>query len=524
MAETDGMKEKIMSQLTEAQAWIDDRSPRQPVLCFCIHWKDRIPDEYFREIYRHIEKDFALCTLSTLEPESFSMPGPIFRVDRQEIRELRGVRIFVCTDQYENDFPDEAFVAAFPHSFLGYDTPVAFPGWQRRMYAQDAYFTTTPQTLRDAALIRQELEGSCNPAHVRRKRPFYQFFPVGCPRIATVQAHLHDRDCEQDSILYAPTGYWANASDPRNRMIGEFAPPMIDALLQEFPQYRICFRPCVTSWQHPDVLKLISLFEGHPRFAVSRDFDHLPEFARAATLVTEYSNIGEVFALSALRPEVRCTLEAPRTRLTVIPTGLHVSVFDNVAKAVRFALDAPKQRWERHIRTCYGHYIYDPAETMPRIRHALLAAAREEKPRESVAVRRVEEGKTAWDKKDFLYRILRPGTPEYKCAIEFWLSYPEEPAALAAYLLAMHATFPPYRISSELSPERCRNLERMLGITLTPEMPFSDITTDMLKPLLLRSLRTARQNKDEPLVNILLILLEHLDTIMATCPELDLNA
>lgn len=310
-----------MSQLTEAQAWINDRSPRQPVLCFCIHWKDRIPDEYFREIYRHIEKDFALCTLSTLEPESFSMPGPIFRVDRQEIRELRGVRIFVCTDQYENDFPDEAFVAAFPHSFLGYDTPVAFPGWQRRMYAQDAYFTTTPQTLRDAALIRQELEGSCNPAHVRRKRPFYQFFPVGCPRIATVQAHLHDRDCEQDSILYAPTGYWANASDPRNRMIGEFAPPMIDALLQEFPQYRICFRPCVTSWQHPDVLKLISLFEGHPRFAVSRDFDHLPEFARAATLVTEYSNIGEVFALSALRPEVRCTLEAARKRLTVIPTG-----------------------------------------------------------------------------------------------------------------------------------------------------------------------------------------------------------
>lgn len=88
----------------------------------------------------------------------------------------------------------------------------------------------------------------------------------------------------------------------------------------------------------------------------------------------------------------------------------------------------------------------------------------------------------------------------------------------------MHATFPPYRISSELTPERYRNLERMLGITLTPEMTFSDITTDMLKPLLLRSLRTARQNKDEPFVNILLILLEHLDTIMATCPELDLNA
>ena len=175
-----------MSQLKEAQAWIDEHSRQQPVLCFCIHWEDRIPDEYFREIYRHIEKDFALCTLSTLEPDKFSMPGPIFTVSRQELKDLRGVRIFVSTDQYQNDFPDDAFVAAFPHSFLGYNTPLAFPGWQSRIYFQDAYFTTTPQTLRDAALIREELEGSCNPAHVRRKRPFYTFFPVGCPRIATV--------------------------------------------------------------------------------------------------------------------------------------------------------------------------------------------------------------------------------------------------------------------------------------------------------------------------------------------------
>lgn len=512
-----------MSQLTEAQAWIDGQSPRRPVLCFCIHWTDRIPDEYFREIYRHIENDFALCTLSTLEPDTFTMPGPIFQVSLQELKDLRGVRIFVCTDQYENDFPDAAFVAAFPHSFLGYNAPQAFPGWQRRMYAQDAYFTTTPQTLKDAALLHEKLEGSCNPARVKRKRPFYQFFPVGCPRIATVQAHLRDRPCEQDTILYAPTGYWANPSDPRNRMIGDFAPAMIDALLRDFPAYRICFRPCVTSWDHPDVRKLISLFEGHPRFAVSRDFDHLPEFARAATLVTEYSNIGEVFALAALRPEVRCTLEAPRKRLSIFPTGVQVSVFDNVSRAVKIALDMPGERWERHIRACYGQYIYDPAQTMPRIRQALLAVARGESPRESVAVRRVEGNKAAWDKKDFLYRILRQGTPEFTCALEFWSSYPEEPAALAAYLLAMHATFPPYSIGAEVSGERLRRMERLLGQTLPPEMTFGEISTEMLTSLLLRSLRAARQANDVPFANILLILLENLKTLMATCPELDLS-
>lgn len=513
-----------MSQLTEAQAWIDAHSPRRPVLCFCIHWKDRIPDEYFREIYRHIADDFALCTLSTLEPESFSMPGPVFRVARQELAQLRGVRIFVCTDQYENDFPDEAFVAAFPHSFLGYSSPVTFPGWQSRMCAQDAYFTTTPQTLKDAHLIREELEGSCNPARVKRKRPFYRFFPVGCPRIATVQAHLRDMTCEQDSILYAPTGYWANPSDPRNRMIGDFAPDMIDALLQDFPAYRVCFRPCVTSWQHPDVRKLISLFEGHPRFAVSRDFDHLPEFARAATLITEYSNIGEVFALSALRPEVRCTLEAPRKRLSIFPTGIQISAYDNVSRAVKIALDMPAERWKQHIRSCYGHYIYDPAETMSRIRQALLAVAGEETPRESVAVRRVEGNKTVWDKKDFLYRILRPGTPEYKCARDFWDSYPDEPAALAAYLLAMHGTFPPYSICAELSESRRRNMERLIGRTLTPEMTFGEIDIETLTSLLLRSLRAARQTDDTLFVNILLILLDNLKTLMATCPELDQTA
>lgn len=512
-----------MSQLTEAQAWINGHAHRQPVLCFCIHWENRIPDEYFREIYRHIDKDFALCTLSTLEPERFSMPGPIFRVSRQELKELRGVSIFVCTDQYENDFPDEAFVAAFPHSFLGYDKPLAFPGWQRRMCAQDAYFTTTPQTLRDAALIRQELTGSCNPAHVKRKRPFYYFCPVGCPRIATVQAHLSEMACEQDSILYAPTGYWANPSDPRNRMIGDFAPAMIDALLQDFPQYRICFRPCVTSWEHPDVKKLISLFEGHPRFAVSRDFDHLPEFARAVTLITEYSNIGEVFALSALRPEIRCTLEAPRKRLAIIPTGVRVSVFDNISQAVKIALDMPKQRWERHIRACYGQYIYDPAQTMPRIRQALLAVARGEPLPEAVAVRRVEEGKTVWNKTDFLRRILRPGALEQHCARDFCRSYPDDPAALAVFLLVMRAAYPPYRVCNELTPGQREDMERMTGAPIPDEMTFSEVGTDMLKPLLLRSLRTARQEGDAILCTALLSLLENLDKLMLTDSDAFLN-
>ncbi|WP_297262513.1 hypothetical protein [uncultured Desulfovibrio sp.] len=508
-----------MSQLKEAQAWIDEHSRQQPVLCFCIHWEDRIPDEYFREIYRHIEKDFALCTLSTLEPDKFSMPGPIFTVSRQELKDLRGVRIFVSTDQYQNDFPDDAFVAAFPHSFLGYNTPLAFPGWQSRIYFQDAYFTTTPQTLRDAALIREELEGSCNPAHVRRKRPFYTFFPVGCPRIATVQAHLREMDCEQDTILYAPTGYWTNPYDPRNRMIGEFAPPMIDALLRKFPEYRICFRPCVTSWNHPDVQKLISLFEGHPRFAVSRDFDHLPEFARAITLVTEYSNIGEVFALSALRPEVRCTLEAQRKHLTISPTGVLVSVFDNVAQAVKIALDMPRERWERHIRSCYGQYIYDPAQTMPRIRQALRAVARGESLRESVAVRRVEGNKKAWDKEDFLRRILRPGFVEHQCARDFWRSYPDEPAALAMYLLIMRTVYPPYRIYTELSESQREYMEKMTGHPLSPEMRFADITAAQLENLLISALQKARQEGDVKLSIILLSVLENMERLPLNDPE-----
>ncbi len=512
-----------MDQLKEAQAWIDSQSPRRPVLCFCIHWTDRIPDEYFREIYRHIADDFALCTLSTLDPESFSMPGPIFRVDRQQLKDLRGVRVFVCTDQYENDFPDAAYVAAFPHSFLGYSSPLAFPGWQRRMFFQDAYFTTTPQTLRDAALIRKELEGSCNPAHVRRKRPFYTFFPVGCPRIATVQAHLKEMTCEQDSILYAPTGYWANPNDPRNRMIGDFAPAMIDALLQDFPAYRVCFRPCVTSWNHPDVQKLISLFEGHPRFAVSRDFDHLPEFARAATLITEYSNIGEVFALSALRPEIRRTLEAQRKHLSITPTGVQVSVLDHVSKSVKIALDMPKERWGRHIRTCYGQYIYDPAQTMPRIRQALLAVSRGESLRESVAVQRVEGKKKAWDKKDFLLRILRSGSLEQHCARDFWRSYPDEPAALAVFLLVMRTIYPPYRICAELTQAQREYMERMTGTPLSEEKTFSEVDAGMLKPLLLQSLRVARQENDAALCNILLSLLKNIEDPLRISRELYLT-
>ena len=117
----------------------------------------------------------------------------------------------------------------------------------------------------------------------------------------------------------------------------------------------------------------------------------------------------------------------------------------------------------------------------------------------------------------FMRHILSPERIEYKCARDFWRTYPDEPAALAVYLLTMQHTFPPYSIRSELSggQEEWAAREKLLGFPIPQDMVFGDLTPDMLRPPLLRSLQMARRRGDALFILTLGPLLGELDAIMA---------
>ena len=87
----------------------------------------------------------------------------------------------------------------------------------------------------------------------------------------------------------------------------------------------------------------------------------------------------------------------------------------------------------------------------------------------------------------------------------------------------MRAAYPPYRICTELTQSQREYMEQMTGAPLSEDMTFSEVDAAMLNPLLLRSLRMARQANDAALCNILLSLLENLEELLQASTELHLN-
>lgn len=476
------------TQTQAVQTWIDaHKALGKPILLYYIWRESRIPDEYFRAIYDEIQHDFSQLTVHGIDTDKFSMPGDMLPLPGDCLKHLHGVNIILVIDEYPFSYPDDAFVIAFPHSFLGYDYPLDLNSMKWKQYLFDAYITTTPQTLRDAELLRATFEFHINPAKIRRKRREFLFIPLGCPRVAVVQKKLEQYTAVQDSLLYAPTGYWSNPGEPCNKMIGTYGSTLIKNLLTFFPEYRIVFRPCVSSWDHPDVLALIEAHEGHPRFVVSRDFDHTPEFARAATVLTEYSNIGEVFALASLRPEVRMTLEHVGHKPEIMRTGVSVHPEGDVMDAVCLALRHKQQFWRAHIRKAWNTYIIPPNAVFKRIHKALVELSAKRYLTHCVAIKR-DHTRPPWCEQDYIAKIFRNGYFDSGLAKEFYQNFPDDHAALCCYLL-MHKMFnPTYYIQAKhsLTPEALKMLTET-GCIVTEKSLFGDLSINILRTLLLRA-------------------------------------
>ena len=483
----------------QLQNWISSQFPKK-VLLFAFFSRSRNPDEYFREIYLYCQnhiKDLAMATVSSLAPENYSMPGPCFQCAKNDISALTGVHIFCTIDTREREresrYPQDAFVLAFQHSFNSGGRGYNFRNDRHLQEEFDGYTVMSRTFLQDAIFIKHVHEGKVDPRFIRRRRKNFSFVATGCPRIATIRKKLQElAHVEQDSLLYAPTNYrWENPDDPRAHVVGKYGVQVVDQLLTHFPTHRIVFRPCVTTWNHPYTLAVIKAHCSHPRFVYSQETDHLPEFSRAATLLTDYSNIGETFAFSSLRPEIRMTLEAPRRHISLFRTGLLMQQADNAAAAVRTALSQSAAFWSSHIAKCFGTMLEDPQDTFFLVCEAIKAILNGQRPPNSLQIAR-DNTLPLWTKTDYVNNIFSFSRLSFiDCGqiVKFREAFPEDYGALALSLLRLNLIYP----ESELSLDDRRIVQQIAGDKINLH---ADISYKILQRLFLMGAQEARKNAD----------------------------
>ena len=424
------------TSLEHIQQWIAScKCDGKPLICFFVDQNLLNPDEYFRYIARSLRDDFSFMTLICGTEVQANIPGKTFHIEENDISELSGIDVILLMNWgSRHEFPKTSSVASFCHSFGAYEH-YDYSGYVNLLKYCDAFFVTSEHIFADSEAIKNCHVNMIDPRFLHRSGTHFHYLPTGCPRVAAVWDRLKNGNAELDTLLYAPVGVYSNPGERRNQAFAFYGEQVVDSLLQEFPDYRILYRPCIAEWGVEAYEAIVRKFSGHPRFAVSRNTDHTPDFARAAVCITEYSNIGEVFALSTLRPEIARTFFAPHVEPKLIRTGLAQSPAGDITLAVRRALDMPKGFWREHIAKNYEGYVIHPAETVGRIRQCLLALAGRAQFPPCVEIPRNPQ-LPPWDQAYYLRQAFQDSKINVRLLCDWMSVFPDDAVPVALRLLA----------------------------------------------------------------------------------------
>jgi hypothetical protein len=106
-----------------------------------------------------------------------------------------------------------------------------------------------------------------------------------------------------DSIVFATT-VMKNEFAPYVAL-PDFGEPVVAALLEHFPAFKIIFRPHPHTLPFKCVSDLVERFSGNPRFRFDGDAsEYMPSYARSALMVSDMSGTAFTYAFTTLRPVV----------------------------------------------------------------------------------------------------------------------------------------------------------------------------------------------------------------------------
>lgn len=278
------------------------------VVAFFLHALQVSQDEWMAPLARHLRKA-GFVTVGITTPQSAGqcrLDGPEYQavVPLADIPRLTRVNVFIISDVdcLEPHFPQESRVLACCHGVLT-TSDTAYAAYLHHIGLVDGWLCSCPITPRSRELVTSLWKGLADSQYSRRKNRHLHFIPMGYPRLAALAEKLDAQPCRPDAIVYAPTilDYHPEIGGQRVKSHGA---RILRVLLQNFPDYRVVFRPYKSDLDHPVVTALHEQFRHEPRFIFDAAPERLFSFAHGATLVTDISHISASFAYVTLRAPV----------------------------------------------------------------------------------------------------------------------------------------------------------------------------------------------------------------------------
>lgn len=106
-----------------------------------------------------------------------------------------------------------------------------------------------------------------------------------------------------DSIIFAPTVHWDHFYE--YVAVPEHGCDIVGSLLEQFPEYKIIFRPHPHTVDTPEVQKVAEAFKDHPQFEFDTNASfYMENYARSQLMITDMSGTAFTYAFTTSRPVV----------------------------------------------------------------------------------------------------------------------------------------------------------------------------------------------------------------------------
>lgn len=226
-------------------------------------------------------------------------------VPSSSVKILSRINVFIISEvDHSTRFPSASKVLGCIHAHTMSFSDRPYPRQLFSVGMLDGLMVPARLPTETRHALEKTWTGFANPRWSRRSnRPFY-VIPVGYPRHAAMFQALSKASGPKDAIVYAPHAI-ANTSDIKSDycVVGSGI-PIINFLLENFPEYKVIFRPAPEDLEGRVVQQIASLYRKEPRFILDTHPDQFFSLSRGAALVTDASGIACSFAYMTLRPAI----------------------------------------------------------------------------------------------------------------------------------------------------------------------------------------------------------------------------
>lgn len=221
-------------------------------------------------------------------------------IEEKDVVKLSGIKVFIISDMDCGIlFPQDSRVLGCTHGFgLAKDTALPYGTLYGSLL--DGYMISFRLDEKSRKKISSLWSGLLNIKEATRKNPDFHIIPQGYPRMHILSQEIKKQGSQPDPIIYAPIGINYNL-DIGGERFNRHGKKIIRALLSNFPDYNVIFRPYRIDLDKDEIKEVCAAFAHEKRFILDNHPERANTFSRGIALVTDMSHIAQSFAFTTLR-------------------------------------------------------------------------------------------------------------------------------------------------------------------------------------------------------------------------------